>query len=211
MKAWFDIYCNAVSRYRAMGKPDAQNDRGEQLELALIEDTPVSPSASRKQRELDVIAVIHEKPGITTQDICIHLSSEHGDRRISDALTRLRRRCVVEWRHGRGKGWYATGIPVEQEILVDADTPWEQDIACRIAVEECPNGMHMQTIAELTGLSRQRVEQIIRKGLEKVRYEILRERMREEAKASKLREQRARDLHRKVDMGSVADVNWLDE
>jgi len=156
------------------------------------------PFSVRASREEDVLAIIVSRPGILTEEIQQELSLQPA-RRVSEALARLRRRCVVEWQRGRGNGWYPTGLPIQQDVMIDLDVPWGEDLVAKIAVDECPDGMHMQTIAELTGISRQRVEQIIHMGMVKVKHAILKEQL--AAKRARDADARATKRELKVDWG----------
>ena len=56
----------------------------------------------------------------------------------------------------------------DREVLIDAKTPYEEDDACWYVVHCHPEGLTMDRVGELMGVSRQRVEQIESAALKKL-------------------------------------------
>lgn len=55
------------------------------------------------------------------------------------------------------------------DVLIDRDTPYRDDVACQLFVSAFPDGATLEAISEALGVSRERVRQIERDAFRKLR------------------------------------------
>ena len=54
------------------------------------------------------------------------------------------------------------------EVHVDKETPWEDDLVCQKLVRDNPDGMTLEQVGQVLGLTRERVRQIEEQALRKL-------------------------------------------
>ncbi len=59
--------------------------------------------------------------------------------------------------------------PSSGQIRIDSTTPYENDLDCQALVEANPDGMTLEQVGEVLGLTRERVRQIEHAALEKIK------------------------------------------
>lgn len=89
-----------------------------------------------------------------------------------DHIRQGRRQAMTE-RRIRGQA-VAEKRRAEDEPLVDIDTPWEEDLAAQVivAMHPGPDGMTLEDIGIVCGVSRQRIEQIFSRAIAKMRLRV---------------------------------------